>query len=650
MSSRKAFKAGLLLLSLSLLVTACQATPQPTEPPVPATQPAPTATVPAPTATIPPPRNLVVCLGQEPQTLYAYGSASRSTWSVLEAVYDGPFDTRDYGIQPVIFEKLPNLQDGSAVLQPVTVRQGDEVVDAAGNLVNLNQGARVYPAGCQGEECALNYDGASEIQMDQMTVTFKLLPGLKWSDGAPLTAADSVFSFKLSADADTPVSKRLVDRTAEYQAPDELTVQWVGKPGFVSARYAAHFWLPLPEHVMKDKSAKDILAAQEFAEKPLGWGPYQIEEWVKGDHISLVKNPAYFRAAEGLPKFDRLVFRFLGEQADNNLAALQTGECDVVDQTTLLEDQLEQVLDLQKTGKILAYVGQGPEWEHIEFGIKPAAFDDPLNAERRPDFFGDARVRQAFALCMNREAAVDKQLLDQSAIPDGFLAPDHPLLVQGLAQYPYDPARGGALLDEVGWKDDDGAAETPRTAYSVPGVPDGTRLEVSYITTGAYLRGEVVKVLAESMKACGIQMNVSALNPEELYARGPDGPLFGRRFDLAQFAWQADTQSPCYLYESSQIPSAGNYWVGANVSGYASPEFDAACRSARGLLPEQPGYAEKAAAVQQLFARDLPAIPLYFQLKLAASRPDLCGLDMDVTARSGLWNLEGLDYGDSCPK
>ena len=60
-----------------------------------------------PTITPVPSRSLVLCVQDEPQTLYAYGSNASSMWSVLEAVYDGPFDTRGYSTQAVIFEKGP---------------------------------------------------------------------------------------------------------------------------------------------------------------------------------------------------------------------------------------------------------------------------------------------------------------------------------------------------------------------------------------------------------------------------------------------------------------------------------------------------------------------------------------------------------------
>ena len=96
------------------------------------------------------------------------------------------------------------------------------------------------------------------------------------------------------------------------------------------------------------------------------------------------------------------------------------------------------------------------------------------------------------------------------------------------------------------------------------------------------------------------------------------------------------------------MPSAANQWIGANVTGFSSPEFDAACTSAYWALPGQPDYAARNQAAERLFADQLPVVPLYYQLKIAISRPDLCGLDLDLTARSLLSNLESLDEGAGC--
>lgn len=638
----------LLLMALAL-ASGCIVPPTAT-PAASTATPAPLPTeTPVPTPEMP--KTLVVCLAEEPQTLYPYGGNSRSMWAVLEALYDGPFDTRQYAVQPVILEKMPALSDGDARIEAVDVKAGDPVVDAAGNLVALAAGVQVLPAGCSSPECAVTWDGTSPLQMERLSVTFRLKAGIQWSDGAPLTAEDSVFSFQIAADPATPTAKGLIDRTLSYTALDERTVEWVGVPGFVERNYPAYFFLPLPKHAWGTLSAAQILQDEQIRRAPLGWGAYTVQEWTAGDHITLKKNPLYFRAAEGLPAFDTLVFRFSGNPPDSALMALVAGECDIVEPNPDFLPLLEELINTQNNGRLQLLLAQGPEWEHVAFGIRPASYDDGYDpaAGDRPDFFGDVRTRQAFALCANRESIVKQVFFNRVDVPRGYLAPDHPAYQKdALPEYPYDPAKGSALLDEVGWKDTDGDPNTPRVAQGVSGVPDGTPLKVELLTTQAELRRQTAQTLQQSWRACGIETNIVQLPPGELFAPGPDGALFGRRFDLAMFYWQTSQRNACALYTSGQIPAAANQWLGVNAGGFSSAEYDAAClNSLRAhATPEEDLQALQNA--EKVFAGQLPVLPLYFQLKIAIARPDLCGFSLDPTARSFLWNLEDFHLGEDC--
>jgi peptide/nickel transport system substrate-binding protein len=651
MSLKKTTLFFVLAVALSLTLAACQNTPTvaPTATVGEATQPPATPTVEQPTPT-PEPRSLVICLGQEPPTLYPFGTSSPATWSVLEAVYDGPFDLLDYQPSPVIFENMPSFENGAAALRPVSVRAGDEVVDANGELIALVAGSRVLPAGCSGSDCAVTWDGASELMMDQLALTYTLLPGVTWSDGQPLTAADSVYAYQVAGDPETPVSRYEFDRTMNYQALDEARVEWTGKPGYVPAHFGRTFWMPLPEHLWGGMSPAELLTAQQSARQPLGWGAYVVEEWVEGDHIQLVKNPNYFRAGEGLPYFDTLVFRFLGEAGDNNLSALLVNECDVVDQTSLLEEQIDPVLELAQDGQIQAHIVQTDELELIDFGVAPAAYDDgfDLLSGDRADLFGDVRVRQAFTYCMDRQGTVGDIFAEQASVPSGYLPANHPLAVENLPLLPYDVAAGAALLEEVGWRDVDGDPATPRQAFGIFGVPEGTSLSVDYLTTRAPIRVAMAEILAASMQPCGIEVNVLNLSPAELYTPGPEGPLFGRNFELAQFAWESGLQPACNLYLTDSIPNAGNNWLDVNITGFSDADYDAACQTALGTQLQSPAYAEAHAQAQRIYAEKLPSVPLYFRLKLAVARPDLCGLELNGSARSSLWNLEAVNYGEGC--
>ncbi len=606
------------------------------------------------------PRTLVICLGSEPGTLYPYDYQILSGRNVLEAIYDGPIDSRSYAYQPVILEKLPSLADGDAVLQPVSVQAGDQIVDADGQIIALVEGARYLPSGCQSPDCAVEYTGTSEVQMDQLAVTFRLLPDLKWSDGAPLTAPDSVYSFQLAGHPDTPKDKFKEERTFSYEALDPVTARWVGLPGFLDQTYFLNFWSPLPEHLWGEYTAVKLLEAEFSSRMPVGWGPYVIDEWEQGSHLLLHKNPLYFRAVEGLPKFDVLIFRIIGNDAGIVLAALLSGECDFADQEASFNATLDvdHILELEADRKLDAHVVSGSIFEHADFAISPAGAWDGFSATGA---FRDVRLRHAIALCMDRRRVAAEVFSGQSIVPSTYLPPQHPLFNPGVTHYDFDPQAGSALLDEIGWLDTDANPATPRTAQNVSSVPDGALLSFFYWTTTATQRQQATQILAESLAQCGIQVTLQYWNTSDFFAEEPDGPLFGRRFDLAQFASLVDSTPPCNLWLTENIPgdpnaldSRGNPlfpqgWAGENVTGYSSPEYDTACKSALAALPGQPAYAQYHLLAQTIFANDLPVIPLYIRLMRAATRPDFCWFALDPTTGSDTWNIEEFDYGAACP-
>jgi peptide/nickel transport system substrate-binding protein len=497
--------------------------------------------------------------------------------------------------------------------------------------------------------------------MDQLSATFKMLPGLMWSDGTPMTAADSVYSFNVQADPDTPTVKYTIERTGSYEATDDVTIVWTGLPGYKDATYFINFYSPAPEHLWGQYTALELIEAHDVDSLWLGWGPYVIDEWVKGDRITLSKNPNYFRAAEGLPVFDTVVYRFVGADSNANIAAVLSGECDIVDQTSSLDDQSELLLSLQAAGQLQATFVTGTTWEHADFNITPLEGAGFAGLDTDGDGlgpFGDIRLRQAIAMCMDRQAVVDTVLFGQSIVLDTYIPPEHPLFNPDVKHWDFDVEAASALLDEIGWLDDDGDPATPRVASGVTGVPDGTLLEFSFGTTNATMRQQATQVMADSMTQCGIKVNLEYYPASEWFADGPDGNLFGRRTDLGQFAWLTGVQPACDLYITTNIPgdpaennpytgAPYNFgWGGQNETGWSNPEYDAVCNAALQSLPGQPEYEQNHLAAQALFGENLPVVPLFLRLKLAATRMDMCNFIMDPTANSEFWNIEEFDYGD----
>jgi peptide/nickel transport system substrate-binding protein len=158
----------------------------------------------------------------------------------------------------------------------------------------------------------------------------------------------------------------------------------------------------------------------------------------------------------------------------------------------------------------------------------------------------------------------------------------------------------------------------------------------------------VVEILQQSLAQCGIGLNVQYYSQNDLYAPGPEGLLFGRRFDLIEYAMGVNSiEPPCGWFTTEEIPTAGNSWVGTNVTGYNNEQFDAACRTAQLSLPDEQTYIDSYRQTQVLFSTELPAIPLYYRLRVAAARPGICHFDLDATANP-LWNIEAIDSGEAC--
>jgi peptide/nickel transport system substrate-binding protein len=631
-----------LMVFMAMLVACGESTPTATPTPV-------TPEPGTPTPTVITPRPLTICLSQEPSSLYPVDNASAVARAILSAVYDGPIDTNSYGYQPVILKSLPSLENGDAQLFQKSVYVGDEVVDISDTPVTLAVGVKIRPAGCRSDACAVEYDGKGSIQMDQMQVTYRLLPGLTWSDGLPLTAADSVFAYSLAANPDTPGSKYMVDRTQSYEAADDVTVQWWGKPGFIDTTYLTNFWSPLPQHLWSKIPINELPNTAESSRTPVGWGAYVIQEWVTGDHITLTKNTHYFRAEEGLPKFTTLTFRFVPDPA-TAVSDLITHTCDILDPSINLDGQVDLLRSMAGQKQLQVLFSTAPVMEQLAFGIHPAAYDNGYaQGSDRPDYFGDVRVRQAVAMCIDRQKVVDSVLHGLSSVPASFVPADEPLYNSSATAYSFDVPAANALLEKIGWRDIDNNPSTARQAWGVQNVPNGTPLELKYITTNAAQRVQVSRIVAESLAQCGIKVNVEYLDQTALYAAGPNGPLFGRSFDLAEFAMgSTGTEPPCEWFSSSEIPKAANYWVGTNVSGYSNPAFDAACLAVQQSLTDEPAHAEAYRQAQSIFTQDLPVIPLYWRIKVAATRPNVCHYSLDPTASSTLWNIEMFDAGITC--
>ncbi|HNY94605.1 MAG TPA: ABC transporter substrate-binding protein, partial [Flexilinea sp.] len=463
---------------------------------------APVTEIEEPEPTIYPSKVLNVCLGSEPSSLFIYNNSSKSGWSVLESIYDGPFDTIDGRDVPVIFENVDFVKD------EVQAKEGDIVMNSRGEAVALAAGMEVTPANgenvCGSDACTVQWDGVTPLSFYQATITYKIKSGILWSDGETLSAKDSVYSWRLAGDPAIPGSKKMFNLTKSYKATDDQTVVWQGVPGFIPQKASDVFWLPLPEHVMGNMKAADILVDEGINRTPIGWGAYKIAEWNPGDQITVVRNASYRNTETGgAPFFDKVIFHFYGKAGDNNLAALKSGSCDIVDTSVDLLPNLEPILEDVRDGKISAYIQPQTVWEQLTLNFAP------LN-QKGFGYFADVGVRKGIARCLDREALIRQVLYGQSEIPQGFYPSQHSLFAGNLTDTEFDPVAGRALLEDAGWIDSDGDSTTPRVSSGVEGVPDGTEFAVTLETSESTERIKAAELIRDQLADCGISVTVQA--------------------------------------------------------------------------------------------------------------------------------------------
>lgn len=575
-------------------------------------------------------KELIICIRNEPESLYPYANSriDSATNHILQSIYEPLYTSLSYDFQSHGVEKMPSLADGDAIIRTVQVEEGDRVINARGDVVVLRSGVSLKTS--DGE--VVEFTG-EPVTLPQLVVNFTMKP-MVWSDGEPVTADDSVYSFELASDPQTPIPKSFFELTQSYRATGDLSLEWVGIPGHLDKNYFANIWAPYPQHYWGEFTAAELLEVDPAVKNPLSNGPFVITEWVDNHHITLEKNDFYYRHDDGLPKIDQIQFRFVSSSSQA-FSQLLSGECDVAPSDTLSISEAGKLLEAEKNGLLAAYFQPGTIFEHIDFGINMV--EEFENTQ--PDWFQDERVRQAFVMCTDRQRMVDELLFGRAEVLNAYVPTYHPLTPADIAVWPRDVEQANALLEEAGYpdEDEDGLREDRHS---------GTRFIVTLLgVTGNELLEQVAAIFQENLAECGVQVELQLLHADQYFADGPEGPLFGRKFDLAAFPWLISIEPNCGLYLSSRIPAAENNWNREfnNQTGFSFPAFDEACDMALSSLPGTDGYQTGHQEALRIWSRQLPVIPLFMRLNLAATRPEVQNFILDSTQSTELWNIAEFD-------
>jgi len=167
------------------------------------------------------------------------------------------------------------------------------------------------------------------------------------------------------------------------------------------------------------------------------------------------------------------------------------------------------------------------------------------------------------------------------------------------------------------------------------------------------LRTDIAVEIAANLSACGVKVNLKPTPLADLYQPAPDGPLFGRNFELALLSFQTGSAFDCRWFSADEIPAESNYWLGsstggANFFGYQSPEYDMLC--AQHLRSGMDSAAESASLQNaiSILSNDLPVIPLFFHPRALLVRNTLCGYSETAPLKEGLMIIEQIGLEDGC--
>ena len=424
-----------------------------------------------------------------------------------------------------------------------------------------------------------------------MALDYEIQPGATWGDGTPVTTADVVFGWEVGKHPLTGVADRdTYQRITAIDVHDDKRFTVHLDKLFYD--YPARGSFPvLPAHLERAAFADPAeyryrtLYDADATNPGLYFGPYRITEVVSGSHVVLEANPTWWGEA---PHFKRIVVRVI-----ENTAALEanllSGSIDYI--AGELGFSIDQALSFERRhgGTFDFLYKPGLIYEHIDLNL-----DNPILADRR--------VRRALLYALDRESLVAQLFGGKQPVAHSNVNPLDWVYSEDVPHYAYDPAKAAALLDAAGWTEMRGGVRHNA---------QGERLTLQLMTTaGNKLRELVEQVLQSQWKQVGVDITIKN-EPARVFF----GQTMARREfpALGMYAWLSSPESvPRSALHSAMIPSADNNWSGQNTPGFVNPEMDALIENTETELDRETrrGYWRR---MQQIYAEELPVLPLYFR-------------------------------------
>ena len=349
--------------------------------------------------------------------------------------------------------------------------------------------------------------------------------GLKWSDGAPLTVDDVVFTYndiylnekiptdyrdilKIGQSRALPSVKKLDERRVEFTIPE---------PFAPFLRYAGGISI-LPAHALRESvTTKDASGNLKFLstwgtdtdpKKIVSNGMYMLESYTTSERIIFRRNPYYWRKdsqGKPLPYIERVVWEIV-ENTDTSFLQYRSGGLDTI---TVTPEYFSLLKNEEKRGKFKIYVG-GPTLSttFVTFNLNKAknsknqALVDPIKSR----WFNTVEFRQAVAHAIDRPRLLNNLYRGLGELQNSPIYKPSPYYLspeQGLKVYEYNLEKAKELLKKAGFK------------YNEQGQlfdADGNRVRFSLLTNaGNKLREAISAQIKQDLAKIGMQVDYNAI-------------------------------------------------------------------------------------------------------------------------------------------
>jgi peptide/nickel transport system substrate-binding protein len=478
----------------------------------------------------------------------------------------------------------------------------------------------------------LTEEPTSEVSGDTQTITYKINPDAVWSDGKPITADDFNFSWQLQRSSDPAdggcaalLSTTGYDKITAVDGADNgktVTVKlapFADWKGLFSGSNNPIF----PKHVMDQGSPEANCAyistgwpIADGLPQDISGGPWQLKKSNinNGQQIVvLTPNEKYWGDK---PKLEQLVIQGVGNDPTAQVQALKSGELNVIYPQPQL-DLVKQVDALAPNVK--SDVNFGITFEHLDFNTT-----DPQ--------LSDIRVRQAFAMALDRQEIVDQtvgQFSSDAQVLNNRIWLNTQKQYQDNAPEQYksqNTAQAKALLEQAGY------------TLGTDGIyaKGGQRLSFKIDTTANNpLREQTINVMIPQLKAAGIE---GAFNANPDIFKGPDKPtsLVAGGFQVALFAWVGSpfisNTPPIY-----QSPEGAGGAVQQNYSRTGTPQIDALL-SQWLTETDDADVAKTGNEIDKALWDQMATLPLYQKPTYIAYSSNVQGVQDNPTQAGPLWN------------